>query len=117
MARGSTHSLMHRAVQMRKEPTPAEAKLWAYLRRNKLRGVSFRRQHAIGRYVADFCSPSAKLVIEVDGSEHLRQEEDDAVRTKYLESKGYRVLRFWNTQVLNEIDGVIQAIREALRKG
>jgi len=105
---------MHRAGELRREPTPAEAKLWAYLRRNKLRGVGFRRQHAIGRYIVDFCSPSKHLVIELDGSQHMSQEEADAERTKFLEGKGYTVLRFWNDRVLNNIAGVILAIEHAL---
>jgi len=114
MARGSTPKIMHRAGELRKEPTPAEAKLWAYLRRNQVRGVGFRRQHAIGRYIVDFCSPSMKLVIELDGSQHLAQEEADAERTEFLRTKGYRVLRFWNDRVLNEIGGVVGAIEMAL---
>ncbi len=98
------------ARKLRKEPTPAEGKLWAYLRGNKLNGINFRRQHAIGNYVPDFCSPKAKLVIELDGSQHLEQEEYDKERTKYLESQGYKVIRFWNNQVMNDMDGVIRAI-------
>jgi very-short-patch-repair endonuclease len=93
-----------------KELTPAERKLWAYLRRNKLSGVNFRRQHAVGNYVTDFCSPKAKLIIELDGSQHLEQEAYDKERTKYLESQGYKVIRFWNDQVMNDIEGVIRAI-------
>ncbi len=98
------------ARKLRKEPTPAERKLWAYLRGNKLHGVNFRRQHAIGRYIPDFCSAKDKLIIELDGSQHLEQEEYDDERTKYLESQGYRVIRFWNNQVLNDIETVVRAI-------
>jgi very-short-patch-repair endonuclease len=103
-----------RAIELRKEPAPAEAQLWAYLRNDKL-GISFRRQHAIGNYIADFCSPKAKLIIELDGSQHLEQEEYDKERTKYLEFQGYTVLRFWNHDVMNNIDGVILAITNALK--
>ena len=105
-----------RARQLRKELTPAEQKLWAYLRGNKLHGVSFRRQHAIGNYIVDFCSIKAKLIIELDGSQHLEQEEYDEERTRYLESLGYTVIRFWNNDVMNNIDGVILAIKNALEK-
>jgi very-short-patch-repair endonuclease len=105
------------ARNLRKEPTPAERKLWAYLRGNKLNGVNFRRQHAIGNYVPDFCSPKAKLIIELDGSHHLEQEEYDVERTAFLESKGYRILRFWNSDVMNDIDGVIRAIVFAIEEG
>jgi very-short-patch-repair endonuclease len=106
---------MHQAGELRTEPTPAERKLWAYLRGDKL-GVNFRRQHAIGKYIPDFCSPKAKLVIEMDGSQHLEQEEYDTERTKYLESQGYKVIRFWNNDVMNNIEGVILAIMYALEK-
>ncbi len=97
------------AVELRKASTPAEARLWSRLRNDGL-GVNFRRQHAIGNYIPDFCSPKAKLVIELDGSQHLGQEKHDAERTLYLESQGYRVIRFWNSQVLNDIEGVIKTI-------
>jgi very-short-patch-repair endonuclease len=83
-----------RARQLRKEPTPAEARLWAYLRGNRLHGISFRRQHALGEYIVDFCSIKYKLILELDGSQHLEQEGLDAQRTAFLESQGYRVVRF-----------------------
>jgi len=102
------------AHQLRKEPTPAESKLWACLRGNKLNGVSFRRQHAIGKYIVDFCAVKLKLVIELDGSQHIEQSEYDVARTSYLESQGYKVIRFWNNQVMNDIQGVVGAINTAL---
>ncbi len=113
--RRSTPKIMHQAGELRKESTPAERKLWAYLRGDKL-GVNFRRQHAIGKYIPDFCSPKAKLVIELDGSQHLEQEEYDLERTMYLELQGYKVIRFWNNDVMNNIEGVILAIMLALEK-
>ncbi|GAP13052.1 uncharacterized protein conserved in bacteria [Longilinea arvoryzae] len=113
----SNPETMRRAVELRKEPTLAEMKLWAYLRRDQLNGVSFRRQHAIGPYVADFCAVKAKLVVELDGSQHLEQEEYDAQRTAYLAERGYRVLRFWNHQVMNEIEGVLMEIEAAIEAG
>jgi very-short-patch-repair endonuclease len=109
----SNPTTKHHAVELRKEPTPAESKLWSHLRNDQL-GVTFRRQHAIGHYIPDFCSPQAKLIIELDGSQHLEQHEYDAERTKYLESLGYKVIRFWNNDVTNNIDGVILAIIHAL---
>lgn len=102
------------ARQLRKEPTPAERKLWTHLRRNQLLGVNFRRQHAIGPYVPDFCSPKMKLIIELDGSPHLEQQEYDAQRTEYLESQGYKVIRFWDDQVMNDIEDVLHQITIAL---
>ena len=105
---------MHRAGELRREPTPAERKLWAYLRGNKLDGVSFRRQHAIGNQIVDFVSIKNKLIIELDGSQHLEQVEYDEERTKFLESQGYKVIRFWNNQIEKEMDGVVRAIEIAL---
>ncbi len=104
----------HRAIKLRKELTPAERKLWARLRNDQL-GVNFRRQHAIGQYIADFCSLKSKLIIELDGSQHLEQKEYDQERTKYLEEQGYKVIRFWNNDVTNNIESVILAIMHALR--
>ena len=90
-------------------------KLWAYLRDGRLRGVTFRRQHAIGPYVADFCAPRHKLIVEVDGGQHAERREQDAERTAFLASEGYRVLRFWNQDVLHNIEGVTAVIVEALQ--
>ena len=115
--------IFRRARETRHEPTPAEAKLWAYLRAHRLTDVHFRRHtcpggrcqgHAIGPYIVDFCAPRQGLVIEVDGSQHLDHEEYDAERTTFLESKGYRVLRFWNGDVMNSINGVMGLILENL---
>ena len=96
--------------------TPAEAKLWTHLRAHRLKDVHFRNQHAIGNYVVDFCAPRRKLIIGLDGSRHLEQEEYDIERTAFLESKGYRVLRFWNNQVMNEIENVLQTIFNVLEE-
>jgi len=106
---------MHRAGELRKEPTPAETKLWAYLHLLREDGIHFRRQHAIGPFITDFCAPRCQLVIELDGSQHIDQEEYDAERTAFLESHGYRVLRFWNGDVMNDINGVIGVIQEAIQ--
>lgn len=103
----------HRAIELRKELTLAERKLWSRIRNDQL-GVTFRRQHAVGKYIADFFSPKAKLVIELDGSQHLIQEEYDTERTKYLESMGYTVIRFWNNDVKKDMDSVIRAIIQAM---
>ncbi len=110
----STPKIMHRAGELRKEPTPAEAKLWAYLRLLREDGIRFRRQHAIGNYIADFCAPRQHLIVELDGSQHLDQEDYDAERTTYLANKGYQVLRFWNSEVLNDINGVIGVIQNTI---
>jgi very-short-patch-repair endonuclease len=99
---------------MRHNPTEAEAKLWRVLRGHQLSHIHFRRQHPIGTYIVDFCAPSMKLVIEVDGSQHLDQALYDLERTAYLKSKGYRVLRFWNNDVVQDLDSVVGCILEAL---
>jgi adenine-specific DNA-methyltransferase len=79
--------------------------------------VTFRRQHAVGNYIPDFCAPRRKLIIELDGSQHLEQKEYDEERTKYLVSQGYRVLRFWNNDVMNNIDSVLTVIWNVLKEG
>jgi len=102
------------ARQLRNVPTPAERSLWMVLCENQLGEVKFRRQHAIGKYAVDFCSVKRNLAIELDGSQHLEQREYDIRRTAYLESQGYQGIRFWNVQVMNDIEGVIRSIEAAL---
>ena len=103
------------ARQMRAEPTDAERKLWWHLRRRlKAPDTHFRRQVRIGRYIADFASHGLRIVIEVDGGQHAVRTEADAERTKALEANGYRVLRFWNNDVLMNIDGVLEEIHRAI---
>ena len=112
----STPKVLHRAGELRKDTTPAEKKLWARLRLMREDGVHFRRQHAIGSFIADFCAPRKKLVIELDGGHHIEQEAQDNERTRYLEAQGYKVIRFWNNQVMNNIEGVILSIINELRE-
>jgi very-short-patch-repair endonuclease len=102
--------MMHRAGELRREPTPAEARLWASLRAHRANGIHFRRQFAIGKNIVDFCAPYIKLVVKVDGSPHLNQQDYDDERTVFLESKGYHVLRFWNGDVLNDIEGIMSVV-------
>ncbi|HUC60901.1 MAG TPA: endonuclease domain-containing protein [Alphaproteobacteria bacterium] len=103
------------ARRLRKTPTDAEIRLWSRLRRNQLDGFRFRRQQPIGAYVVDFFCPEARLIIEVDGGQHAIDEVRDAKRTQWLEGRGYRVLRFWNNDVLGNTDGALGTIRDALR--
>ena len=112
----ATPKLQHRAAELRHNPTPAEAKLWRFLRAHQTNNVHFRRQHAIGKYIVDFCAPSQKLIIEVDGSGHLQQEEYDNERTAFLQARGYQVLRFWNNEVIEEMDGVMRVILKTINK-
>ena len=112
----STPKMQRRAAELRHSPTEAEAKLWRALRAHQASDIHFRRQHAIGIYIVDFCSVRQKLIIELDGGHHLEQEEYDNERTTYLAAKGYRVLRFWNNDVLQNLDAVMRVILEALVK-
>ena len=102
------------ARRLRANMTEAERKLWSLLRRKQLQGFRFRRQVPLGRYVADFACMSAQLVVELDGGQHAERSEHDARRTAWLESVGYRVLRFWNGEVFTNADGVLETIRLAL---
>ena len=114
--RRSTPKILRRAGELRKQTTSAEKKLWAHLRLLREDGIHFRRQYAIGTYITDFCAPRKKLIIELDGSQHLEQGEYDRERTRYLESRGFKVIRFWNNDVMNNIEGVILSILNALEK-
>ena len=104
-----------RARSLRSNPTEAERRLWRGLRQKQLDGHRFRRQHPIGPYVVDFICLDAKLVIEVDGGQHASQKDEDSERTEWLAERGYRVIRFWNSDVLSNIEGVIETIRRALQ--
>ena len=96
---------------MRRTPTDAERKMWQVLRALKPLGMHFRRQAPIGVYVADFVWHDGKLVIEIDGGQHAETQRDyDARRTAWLESQGYRVVRFWNNDVLKSPQSVGEAI-------
>jgi len=106
-------TLTERARNMRKNPTDAEKKLWQILNREQME-QRFRRQHPIGNYIADFVCTKAKLIVEVDGSQHQEQQSYDAERTRFFETQGYRVLRFWNNEILENIEGVHQIILSAL---
>lgn len=110
----SNPETMQRAADLRKHSTPAEALLWSRLRRGGLRGIQFRRQHAIGPYIVDFCAPGARLIIEVDGNRHIEHKEDDAIRSTFLEVRGYHVLRLWDSRVIKDVEGVLGDILKAL---
>ena len=101
-----------RARALRAAQTDVERSLWQRLRNRQLNGAKFRRQHPIGSYIADFFCLDARLIVELDGSQHGEEYErqPDERRTEYLESQGYRVLRFWNEEVLDNIDGVLETI-------
>lgn len=105
-----------KARSLRKEMTLFETKLWGVLRDKQLNGIVFRRQHPIGQYIVDFCAPRLKLVIELDGNQHLNQGEYDAERTAYLELLGYHVIRFWDSDVMKNLNGVVAQILFEIEK-
>lgn len=102
-----------RARRLRRDRTEAEDRLW-YALRETLPAIKFRHQVPFGPYTADFASHSARLIIEVDGGQHAEARRYDAERTGFLEGEGYSVLRFWNNDVLQNADGVLAVISEAL---
>lgn len=109
-------SIQSRVRELRRDSTEAEAKLWSRLRAHRLAGVHFRRQHPIGPYIVDFCATDVKLIIEVDGGGHIDQVEYDMERTVYLGASGYRVLRFWNDEIMKDMDTVLGVILEVLER-
>ncbi|WP_425292391.1 endonuclease domain-containing protein [Allosphingosinicella indica] len=103
-----------RSRELRANATEAERLLWRHLSARRIEGVRFNRQFPIGPFICDFVSRSARLIIEVDGGQHAERSEEDARRAAYLRSQGYRVIRFWNNDVLANIDGVVVRIAEIL---
>jgi very-short-patch-repair endonuclease len=93
--------------------TEAEKCLWSKLRNNQL-GSKFRRQTPIGRYIADFYCHEHKLIVELDGSQHIEQQEYDQVRTEFFASQDIKVIRFWNNEVLFQLDDVLAMIKKAI---
>ncbi len=101
------------AKTLRVSMTDAERRLWSRLRREQL-GAKFRRQHAIGSFIVDFVCLDPKLVIEIDGSQHLDQAAYDQRRSDYLNRQGFQVLRFWANEALAETDAIVSSIQQAL---
>jgi very-short-patch-repair endonuclease len=105
--------LRDRARAMRKAPTPAERVLWGMLRGGRLEGLKFRRQVPIGTYIADFACNDPKVIVECDGGQHALSDYD-AVRDAWFQAEGYRVLRFWNGEIMDHPEGVRLRILSAL---
>ena len=99
---------------LRNQPTDAEYRLWQHLRRRQLEGCRFRRQHPFDDCILDFACLERKRVVELDGSQHADNLDNDAVRTRFLEREGFRVIRFWNNEVFDNIEGVVEVILDAL---
>lgn len=113
------HNLKNRKnirKKLRKSSTPQEVILWSRIRKNQL-GYKFRRQHSIGKYIVDFYCPEKRLIIELDGSQHIeRQKEYDKQREEYLNNLGFTILRFWDNEINNNLDGALIRISEYLRE-
>ncbi|MEM6907130.1 MAG: DUF559 domain-containing protein [Pseudomonadota bacterium] len=106
--------LTSRAKEMRKRMPEPERRMWHQLRAERFQGIKFRRQKVIGRYIADFASNSPKLIVEIDGDSHSGQEHYDDERTQYFEDQGYKVIRFPNSNVMDNMDGVLARLSELI---
>jgi very-short-patch-repair endonuclease len=102
------------AKSLRSNQTAAEARLWYHLRAHRFMGLKFKRQKPVGRYIADFVCWEQRLIIELDGGQHAEQAEYDQERDAWLRSRGYTVLRFWNHDVMQQLEGVLEQIRCAV---
>ena len=107
-------ALRLQARRLRNAPTDAERHLWYHLRRRELAGHRFRRQMPVGGYIVDFACPAARLVLELDGGQHLQQRDYDMQRTRRLQALGWHVLRYWNDDVLLRTEAVLEDILRAL---
>ena len=114
MIAGEASSATKRARNLRRDSTTAENRLWYVLRNRTLGGLKFARQMPIGPYFADFVCRESGLIVELDGGQHQEQAERDRTRDRYLQARGFRVLRFWNHEVLGETEAVLEAIRLAV---
>lgn len=103
-------AILARARELRHPQTPAETKLWSRLRSSQVESFKFRRQHPIDRFIVDFYCAECRLVVEIDGDSHAEQVEYDDARTEWLQSHGYRVVRFNNRDAMAHTDAVIEAI-------
>jgi very-short-patch-repair endonuclease len=108
--------MLRYARTLRKDPTHAERVLWQRLRRRQLAGFKFRRQHSVGPYICDFACLEASIIVELDGSQHAEQSDYDMRRDTFLRSRGFRVLRFWNNDVLVRTEVILETIYEAMHR-
>jgi len=102
------------AKVLRKNFTDTERVLWKHLRAKQMKGCKFRRQEPVGSYIVDFVCHEKLIVIEVDGGQHTTDRERDSERDKWLKGQGYKVLRFWDNEVLTNVEGVLEVIRDCL---
>ena len=109
--------MLHHAKILRTNQTQAEQRLWYHLRAHRFMGLKFKRQKPLGRYIADFVCIEHRLIIEIDGGQHAEQAAYDQHRDAWLRSQGYTVLRFWNNEVMQQLEGVLEQIRLTLSPG
>ena len=107
---------VQRARALRKQQTEAEIKLWSLLRRGQIGGHQFHRQVPIGKFTADFACLQRHLIIEVDGGQHTWRQDQDTERTRQIEAEGFRILRFWSTDILQNPDGVLLRLHQAINE-
>ena len=107
-------SHLDRAKRLRSNQTEAEQRLWYHLRAHRFIGLKFKRQKPLGRYIVDFICHERRLIIEVDGGQHAEQTDYEHERDTWLRERGYRVLRFWNHDIMRQLDGVLEQIRLAV---
>lgn len=106
--------MLNKAKSLRRNQTEAEHKLWYHLRAHRFKGLKFKRQKPIGRYIVDFICMEHRLIIELDGGQHADQTDYDQQRDAWLHAQGYTVLRFWNNEVLQQTEAVLERIRETV---
>ena len=106
--------IVAKARKLRRTSTDVERQLWHRIRDKQIDEFRFRRQRPIGKYIVDFVCLDAKLIVELDGGQHATNDEYDNGRTAFLESLGYRVVRFWNNEVIENMDGVLERLHENL---
>jgi len=102
------------ARNLRDNSTDTENYIWRFLRNNQLEGFKFRRQHPIGKYIVDFVNLEKRIIVEVDGAQHLTNKEKDRIRDAWFKKEGFRTLRFWDNEVLNDIECALEIIRGEL---
>jgi very-short-patch-repair endonuclease len=111
---GKKSPTLTKAKALRTNQTEAEARLWYHLRAHRFMGLKFKRQKPVGRYIADFVCWERRLIVELDGGQHAEQAAYDRQRDAWLRSEGYTVLRFWNNDVMQQLEGVLEQIRCAV---
>jgi very-short-patch-repair endonuclease len=104
-------NLTQTAKELRRNATDAEQLLWKYFKAKQLEGLKFRRQEQIGRFIVDFVCYEKGVIVEADGGQHAQEKDKDEERTGWLNSQGFTVLRFWNNEILTNIEGVVEVIR------